>query len=89
MIGVARLETGDAAGAVPSLERALKMRERPGTRPRELAETRFALARASWDAGGDRARAIELARAAAEADRGNVGRAEALAAEEAWLRSRG
>jgi hypothetical protein len=53
---------GDAARAVVRLGQALRLRVATLTSPFELAETRFALARALWAAGTDRARARTLAR---------------------------
>jgi tetratricopeptide (TPR) repeat protein len=57
--GRARLGTGDAAGAVPHLERALAASfVNDGY---NLPHASFALARALWDSGGDRERARRLA----------------------------
>ncbi|HEX3758200.1 MAG TPA: tetratricopeptide repeat protein [Kofleriaceae bacterium] len=52
-----------AGDAVPVLERALRLRS--GETPGRAAPLRFALARALWDAGRDRPRAVALARQAA------------------------
>lgn len=51
--------------ALAIVERALRLR--PDETPGRLAPLRFTLARARWDAGRDRPRAIALARQAAEA----------------------
>jgi serine/threonine protein kinase/tetratricopeptide (TPR) repeat protein len=60
-IGLSYLSDGDAANAVVPLERAFKIREAQETDPSRRAETRFALARALWEAGRDRTRARALA----------------------------
>jgi tetratricopeptide (TPR) repeat protein len=52
---------GRAAEAVAPLRRALALRETPPTIPAQLASSRFALARALWDEGVDRASARSLA----------------------------
>jgi hypothetical protein len=77
---------------VNPLERALAIRTKDALPP-ELAETRFALARAVWDARGDRARAVALAndaRAGYAPDAARFGGeyAEAVAAIDAWLAAR-
>jgi tetratricopeptide (TPR) repeat protein len=61
-IGRARLGTGAARSALAPLRRALELREANPGDPADLAESQFALARALWDTGGDRQRAIELAK---------------------------
>jgi tetratricopeptide (TPR) repeat protein len=66
-LGEARLGLGDARGAVALLERAVEL-GRP-LQPDDRARAEFALARALWAAGGDRARARALAAAAAPAIR--------------------
>lgn len=66
-LGNALRSQGRTREAMPVLERALRIRERGEHSPQPLAETRFALARALWDASGDRdqhARARALAVAA-------------------------
>jgi serine/threonine-protein kinase len=65
-LGQAMTDAGDAAGAVPLLERALTRRSAPPVNADDLAETRFALAQALFALGraGDRARSLaEQARA--------------------------
>jgi tetratricopeptide (TPR) repeat protein len=84
-LGACALAERAPARALAPLEQALALRESREGDPLELAETRFALARAIWDAGGDRSRAVALAAAAAEAlaTRGPAG--AALARDiEAW-----
>jgi tetratricopeptide (TPR) repeat protein len=49
------------AEAARTLERALAIREQSEPNPEMVAETRFALARALWDEGVQRARALSLA----------------------------
>ncbi|MFY0562532.1 tetratricopeptide repeat protein [Archangium lansingense] len=62
--GEALLKLGRATEALAPLERALALRETHAVAPVELAETRFALARALWDSRQDTARARELAQKA-------------------------
>jgi hypothetical protein len=60
---------------VPLLTRALNIRERLESTPGRRADTRFTLARALWDANGDRTRARALA-AAARAEYQQMGNAD-------------
>jgi len=60
-LGQARLALGQAERAMAPLEHALRLREGAPGNAANLAETRFALARALWDAAGDRRRARRLA----------------------------
>jgi tetratricopeptide (TPR) repeat protein/tRNA A-37 threonylcarbamoyl transferase component Bud32 len=62
--GEALVNLGRAWEALAPLERALALRETHTVAPVELAETRFALARALWDVRQDTARARELAQKA-------------------------
>ncbi|QRK10957.1 serine/threonine protein kinase [Archangium violaceum] len=62
--GEALLKLGRAAEALAPLERALSLRETHAVPRQELAETRFALARALWASRKDTARARELAQQA-------------------------
>jgi tetratricopeptide (TPR) repeat protein len=62
-LGECQLELGRPAEALAPLERAIKIAE-PTQKPSDLARPRFALARALWDSGGDRARATDLAKQA-------------------------
>jgi tetratricopeptide (TPR) repeat protein/predicted Ser/Thr protein kinase len=78
-LGQAWLALGRPEAARPLLEHALRLRE-PGPDRLALAETRFALARALWDAGADRARARALALAAREAYARAAGRTDEGAA---------
>jgi tetratricopeptide (TPR) repeat protein len=78
-LGEARLGLGDARGALPLLEHAVEI-DRPAP-PDDRAHAAFALARALWATGGDRARARALATAAAP----DAQPASRRAAIERWL----
>jgi tetratricopeptide (TPR) repeat protein/predicted Ser/Thr protein kinase len=90
LVGISRdlLKLGRAAEAIPVSERALALFESQPGNPNYLNQARFCLATVLWDGGGDRARALRLARQARE---------ELAAAKqtddqheiEAWLRQRG
>jgi serine/threonine protein kinase len=87
-IGLSYLAEADPLNAVSPLERAFKIREAKETDPSRRAETRFALARALWESGRDRARALALAQEARE----GYAKAEVkarLAEVEAWLHVHG
>ncbi|HVV15651.1 MAG TPA: protein kinase [Polyangia bacterium] len=87
-IGISYIADADAGRAIVPLERAVKIREQHENDPARRAETRFALARALWEAGRDRARA----RALAEQARDGYAKAvmtPKLAEVESWLRSHG
>jgi serine/threonine protein kinase len=84
-IGISYISEGDPGSAIVPLERAFKIREEHENDPSRRAETRFALARALWESGRDRARA----RALAEEAREGYALAELkpkLADVESWLR---
>src|SRR6185437_12181064 len=66
-LGKALLGEKKAREALPVLEKALRIRERSEPIVENVAETRFALARALWDTEQDRARALALAMAGREA----------------------
>jgi tetratricopeptide (TPR) repeat protein len=68
-VGSTLLNMGEPRQAVELLERALHIRERQDPDPGRLAETGFALARALWETGTDRSRALTLGRNALEASR--------------------
>jgi tetratricopeptide (TPR) repeat protein len=83
------LATGRPADAVAPLERAVTIRDRSEIYPMPRGETRFALARALWESGGDRARARALAVSArAEYERAD-GAKKQIATIDAWLRASG
>jgi len=88
-IGQSLLALAQAAEAVESLERAVAIRERVEGDPHDLAAARFLLARALWDARGDRARAVGLARDARAqyAAEGDRARSE-IAEVDRWLARR-
>jgi eukaryotic-like serine/threonine-protein kinase len=71
-IGLVQLADGRPHEAIAPLERSLALRDKDDIDPMDRADTQFALARALWDGGGDRARARELAIDAIA----NYGRAE-------------
>ncbi len=80
--------------AIADLERSLAIRVEIDEKPAEIASTRFALARALWDAppdeGRDHKRATRLAKQAlaTQAEAGEEGK-EKMAEVEAWLEERG
>jgi tetratricopeptide (TPR) repeat protein len=63
-LGKTLIATKRAAESVPVLERAVRIRDRREPNQPLVAEARFGLARAIWEAGGDRGRARQLATAA-------------------------
>ncbi|MEM9458727.1 MAG: tetratricopeptide repeat protein [Myxococcota bacterium] len=89
-LGAALLGLGRPVDALPVLERALAIRNSDAVDPAELAETRFALARALWTVpaaqGRDRPRARTLAQQArtAYAALGDAWKAQ-RAETETWL----
>jgi tetratricopeptide (TPR) repeat protein len=87
-IGVAYLAENDPGSALEPLERAYKIREAHEIDPSRRAETRFALARALWEANRDRVRARALAEQAKEGYAKSVVKPK-LAEVESWLRTRG
>jgi tetratricopeptide (TPR) repeat protein len=84
--GEARLGLGDAAGAVRDLERSLRLQEKFQPVPANLAETRFALARALWVLG-ERKRAREIAAVAEESYRAAPGAEKELKEVGEWRAS--
>jgi hypothetical protein len=84
VLGRASLDLGRPKEARAPLERALRLREAGSVDPTLLAEARFALGRALWDADADRARARRLAAQARDAYA--VAKDDAkTAAVDAWL----
>ena len=65
-LGTVELARGDGEAGRRFLEAALVVRTSNATDPDLLAETRFALARALWDAKAEQTRALQLARKALE-----------------------
>ena len=63
-LGEARVVQGQPADAIPFLRTALRIQLAPETRepiPLNIAETQMWLARALWESGRDRPRALKLA----------------------------
>ncbi len=86
--GRSLLALGRPREAVAPLERALAIRDSAETVPLPRGETRFALAQALWESGGDRARALTLA-ASARSEYQRVAKATNNVAEiDTWLRAR-
>ena len=86
-LGQVELARGHTDLALPLLERAVAMREHDHGDATDLAESRFALARAL--PASEHARAVQLATAARDAYRtAGAGYATRLAAVEAWLARR-
>lgn len=66
-LGAVHRARGDAAQSLSYYEQSLAVRIEAGANPVDLAESRFGVAKALVAAGGDRARAVELAEAARSA----------------------
>jgi len=66
-VGKTKLALGDPRDAVAPLERANEIYDRFEGAGTTGADTRFAFARALWDGGGERRRAVRLAESAREA----------------------
>ena len=84
------LALGRAHDAIAPLERAFAVRSKPDGDVEDRADTGFVLARALWDGGGDRTRALGLARDARTviaplAAHYGAYRAKTLARLDAWL----
>ncbi len=82
-----------AREAIAPLERSLAIRATPDADPEDRAFSSFALARALWDGGGERSRALSLARDARPivaplAEKYGAYHAELLGQIETWLASR-
>ena len=88
-LGLAHLAADRPAEALPPLERALRLREAREPDPNMVAETRFALARALWSAGSDRARARHLAEQARDAYLRDRARAASATEVSTWLLAHG
>jgi len=91
LIQMADIEVGlhAPAQAIPLAQRAIAMVEHREGGAIELAQGRFSLARALWDAGRDRAHAHELAAQARAAflNAGGPQGKKAVAEVDAWTRS--
>jgi serine/threonine-protein kinase len=88
LYGLARvaLAQGRPDDALPLARRAFEMRVDTEASATELADVRFALAKALWETRTDRGRAVRLARQAADEYREEGTEPEALADVETWLR---
>ena len=84
-LGQAHLGAGKPGRAIGPLEEALAVGSEQGLAAAELAETRFALARALWLRPSARKRARELANAARDAIKESSGHERELAEMVAWL----
>ena len=84
-LGTALVEEGKYQEAIPVLERALHIRERGDPSSPDLADTRFALARARWARNHDRSSARSLALAARDAYRPLPGFKRRADKIDAWL----
>jgi serine/threonine protein kinase/tetratricopeptide (TPR) repeat protein len=86
-LGWSLIEQGRPKAALPHLERALSIRLARDQDPKGLGDTRFALARALWEAGGADERALQLA-GQARLDFADVQGAEARTARlDSWARA--
>ena len=83
-LGLLKLATADPSDAASYFERALQIRQVRESDATLVAETRFGLARALWESGGDRVRALSLARSAHDAYAKN-NRPRQLSAVDSWL----
>jgi tetratricopeptide (TPR) repeat protein len=88
-LGQARIGLHDAKGAVAVLERAYALLEKLHENPTERGECAFELARALWDSGGDRARALRLAEEARSLCAENGQAAATLKEVERWQAAHG
>lgn len=87
-IGVALIDLGRAQEAIAPLERSLRLREGKDVDRGLVGESRWYLAQALWDGGGDRDRALALARAAREDFQADDRPQKDLETIGAWLRER-
>jgi eukaryotic-like serine/threonine-protein kinase len=87
VLGAVQLDLGAALEALPALERALPLTLKSGAPPDDIADIRFTLARALWQTGRDRARAITLATQARDDLRKVTYRPKELGRVEAFLRA--
>jgi tRNA A-37 threonylcarbamoyl transferase component Bud32/tetratricopeptide (TPR) repeat protein len=86
-LGRALLALGNPREALDPLQRALRLREAGEHDVLLLTETRFALARALWDAGRDHGRSLSLAKGA-RAAYASASDTKNLARVDAWLAAR-
>jgi tetratricopeptide (TPR) repeat protein len=88
-IGISLIGEGSPDSALVPLERALKIREAEEKDPVKRSETRFALARALWEARRDRGRARTLAEEARAAYAKSAGGNNKSAEVDRWLQVHG
>jgi tetratricopeptide (TPR) repeat protein len=89
-LGKAKAQLGDRAGAIAAYERSLRILDGQAVAASDAAEAQMALAEVLWSDRSQRARALELARAAEAAYRsGGEGTRAAADDAAAWLRRRG
>jgi eukaryotic-like serine/threonine-protein kinase len=88
-LGKTLLSDGRPREAIAPLEKAVDIRERAEPNRELAAESRFALARARWEAGGSRAEARALAVAARDSYRKLPTHTKRAAEIDAWLADRG
>ena len=84
-LGKTLLAQGRYLEALPVLEKAHRIRDRAEPSPDNIAETRFALARARWALNRDRTGALTLATAAHDAYRKLPGQAKRAEEIDTWL----
>jgi hypothetical protein len=90
-LGVSHVGLGQYREALPSLERAARIREAKEASPGRKGEVHFALGRALWGSGQDRARALAMVERARDEFRANPttpATQRELADIELWLASR-
>jgi tetratricopeptide (TPR) repeat protein len=85
LLGLVEVEARHPARAVPVLERALRLSASDGD-ALTRAQLEFVLAEALLQSGGDRGRAVELARTARAAMAATPGQKDNLAEVDGWLR---
>ena len=89
LVGNALLALSRPADAVAHLEQAIGLREAGKGDPGDLAEARFALAKALWESGRDKKRALALAAAArGPLEAAGAARKELSTELGAWLAAR-
>jgi tetratricopeptide (TPR) repeat protein len=87
-LGEVLVSRGNLREAIPTLEKALGIRARLEPGQETLAETRFALGRALWEAAQDRPRALALVRSSRDTYTSLHGHERQIAAIDAWLHER-
>jgi hypothetical protein len=90
LVGLGRVALAQrrASEAVSLARRAVGLREDGKSPPAQVAEARFVLAQALWEANEDRTRAVEVAELARD-DYQDLGNTSQLAEVDAWLAEHG